>query len=100
MGSTPDLRTTHLKLRCAACPVSLRQIATPCCGEFMVTRAGIQQLPREFYVKLMEWMDAQPDSHIAAWTMEVGLPAALLHPAHAPPADCTPWRLASPLPGA
>ena len=40
--------------------------------EFIATRKAIQQLPRDFYVAALAWMDAQPDSLVAARVMEVG----------------------------
>ena len=39
--------------------------------EFLATRKAIQQLPRDFYAAALAWMDAQPDSLVAARVMEV-----------------------------
>ena len=51
------------------------QVSAPCCGEFLVTRKAIQQLPKEFYEKTLEWMDrhGEENAHKIAVVMEVGV---------------------------
>lgn len=76
---------------CAPCPSSLPSpscraehfgrwfgqvpevVISPCCSEFMVTRAAVQALPRAFYEETIAWIDTT--SVNTGWMFEVRDPS-------------------------